>query len=331
MSFENMINNSGESDGLESSNGGERNGFPTFMWLNGDPGNVKLGIDNMEYVGGFFMTNLYRHNDKMTQYIPDDADKDAYEAVDLTKYGLKADYFVNSKNKEVHGGWIKNLEASFICARECWVVVTGEGADAKFQRFTDYNEAAKVGSPRGQQQVLCLIKGMEELGPIVLSFKGYAMKSFKGQGEFVATGVLSQLKRNVIDPIAKALTKPGGKAPQISYRSVWCKFGPGIETDKKTKKEAPVFVTAGKGDRSKLVVVPSYCGPVFAGKIEDHYVGDAIHQQATEIFEANQEWANAWKNLHGETERSNGNAEPAPTTAKEEAKSLAQMAESAGL
>jgi len=85
MSFENMIGESSD-DGLESSSI-ERSGYPIIMWMNGDPGAEKFGLDSMEYVRAFFTEKWYRHNDKITQRIPEGADASDYPEIDLTAYG----------------------------------------------------------------------------------------------------------------------------------------------------------------------------------------------------------------------------------------------------
>jgi hypothetical protein len=323
MSFENMIGQQ-EDTGLES-NQTEFNGFPLIMWQNGDPGSAKMGLDALEYVGGWFTGTWYRHNDEIVTRIPDGADKTDYQEIDLAPYGWRKDYFSNSRGERVDGWYRRNIEAALICGRERWLVHTEDQKNTVLA-FTNYKDAEKVGGPRGNQQVLALVKGMEAFGPVVFTFKGYPMMSFKGTREFMADGVMTNLRRHVTDPVAAKLAKPGQKPPHINYRSVWCPMGPKVVDNK------PQFIKAGKGDKSKMIVVPTYVGRKWT--IEDIdlaavYVGDAVNAQANQAFDDNKEWAGAWANLNGETD--NAEASEAAKGKAEEAQSLNDMAAGAGL
>jgi len=201
-------------------------------------------------------------------------------------------------------------------------VQTEEDGKKKILAFTNYNDADKAGSCRGHMQVLALVRGMESFGPVVFSFKGFAMKAFKGQGEMLSFGVLSQLKRNVTDVVAKKLAKPGAKPPHINFRSVWCRFGPYFDA-----KGQPQFTKAGKGEKSKLIMVPAYAGPTGDIEIKDVYVGDEINVKVNQLFNENQEWAKAWSNLTGTEDK----AETAHPAADVQTEDLSKAAASVGL
>lgn len=323
--FDGMVG--GSSDGLEVGGAGEYAGYPIIMWMNGDPSSEKLGADNMEYTGGFFLTTVYRNGEKLFQRIPEGSDSNQFTEVDFSGMGWKKDYFINSKNKKVTGWWRKDIQAAFICGRERWEVYQGDGDDAKVLGFTNYKDAEAKGSPRGQMQVLAIVKGMEDFGPVVFRFKGYAMKAFKGQADFASFGVLHQLQNKVTIPAGRLLPKSDGAPSNINYRAVWCHFGPHV------KDGAPIFYKAGKGDKSTMIAVPAYYGGAVTTKedIGKFYVGAQLITTVNMLFDNAAEWANAWKNLKGEAQ---GAPADEATTAKPAAvanNQLAAVAAQAGL
>lgn len=294
-----IIANTSDNAGLDVG-GSDLSGYPMVIWMTGDP--TTKNKAGMDYLGGFFVPTLYRKDDKFYQFLPADADTSSYELVDLTKYGFTADYFVSETTaNEVQGYWRRDLEAAFICGRKRWVVDTKEKKNNRpvFKYFTQYGDAEKAGSPRGQQQVLALIKGMEELGPFMFGFKGYSMKAFAGSGDYQKFGVIYNLQKNVTLPIAKKLTPKGQKLVNINFRSVWCKFGPHSENGK------PIFMQAGREGASKMIAVPGYLGPVYDGKdikVEDFYIGDDLQDEVDRLFDDNKDWSAAWSDLKGATD-----------------------------
>jgi len=321
MSFENMIGQQ-EETGLESSTS-EYSGFPLIMWLNGDPGAAKMGLDALEYVGGWFTAPWYRHGDSITQRIPEGADKSDYIEIDLAEMGWRKDYFANARGDRIDGWYRRTMEVSLIAGRERWLIYEEKDGRDTVLSYTKYDDAVKLGSPRSNMQVLSIIKGMENLGPVVLSLKGYAMMSFKGQRDFLATGTVTGLKKYVTDPVAAKLAKPGQKPPHINYRSVWCVTGPRVAGD------TPEFIKAGKGEKSTMIMVPSYIGTQYTVETIDLatvYVGDEINKQVNQIFDDNKEWSQAWLNLNGEHDAPEAAAEK-----EAEKEELSDLAASAGL
>ncbi len=93
----------------------------------------------------------------------------------------------------------------------------------------------------------------------------------------------------------------------------------------------PAFIKAGKGDKSKMIVTPSYLGAQFTPEtidLEKVYVGDEINAQVNAIFDENKEWATAWSNLTGEHDAPES---PAEKEAEKEAENLTALAANAGL
>lgn len=324
--FDGMVG--GSSDGLDVGGGSEYAGYPLVMWMNGNVSNEKLGPDNMEYTGGFFLVTVYRNGEKLYQRIPEGADKAQYTEVDFSAMGWKRDYFISQSNSQrVTGWWRKDMQAAFICGRERWEVYQDVDGKKKVLGFTNYKDAEAKGSPRGQMQVLAIVKGMEDFGPVVLRFKGYSMKAFKGQADFASFGVLHQLQNKVTIPAGRLLPKSDGTPSNINYRAVWCHFGPHV------KDGAPVFYKAGKGESSTMVVVPAYYGGAIEKKedIGKFYVGAQLITTVNMLFDNAAEWANAWKNLKGEAQGAPADESTTKPTAAVANNQLAAVAAQAGL
>lgn len=279
--------------------------FPIITWITGDPKAKRVG--GMAYHGGFFVS------------------KDGAPA-DLTVYGWEAESLVRDDGKEIEGYWSQSLEMALIMGRKRWVV-QGDRSQAVFG-WNDYSEATKVGNPRSHQQTLVIVKGMEDVGPLVLSLKGTAMMSFNGQKDFAGNGVISSLKRVVIAAFNKALQDAakkvkGGTFIPAPYRIAWCPIV--AHSDGKE----PQFTKVGSGDKSSMVVLP-VIGQIPAKPenvdLDAFYVGDEVYTQVNELYAENVEWAKAWDNLKPGQAESNSDHD-----AKAEEEDLTAVAVSAGL
>ena len=281
--------------------------FPIITWMTGDPKAKKIG--GMAYHGGFFVS------------------KEGAPA-DLTAHGWESDSLMRDDGKEIEGYWTKALEASLIMGRKRWVV-QGDKSQAVYG-WNDYADATKAGNPRSHQQTLVIVKGMEDIGPFVLSLKGTAMMSLNGQKEFAANGVITSLRRVVIAAFNKVLQEAakkvkGGTFIAAPYRIAWCPI-----TANSDGKD-PVFTKVGSGDKSSMVVLP------VIGQIPDKpekvdldafYVGDDVYALANGLYNENIEWAKAWDNLKpGQSEKPN----EVEAAGKEEAENLTAAAASVGL
>lgn len=250
--------------------------YPIVSWMSGDPKAKK--IKGMAYHGGFFVN------------------KEGAPA-DLTSYGWENESLVRDDGKEIEGYWAKFAEFALIMGRKRWVV-QGDKSQQVFA-WNDYAKAGEVGSPRSHQQTLVLIKGMEDLGPFVLSLKGTAMMSLNGQKEFAANGVISRFKAVVIAAFNAALQEAakkakGGTFVPAPYRIAWAPIVAHSDGSE------PTFTKVGSGDKSSMVVLP------VIGQIPDKpaqvdldkfYVGDEVYAQVNQIYADNVEWAKAWDTL----------------------------------
>lgn len=250
--------------------------YPIITWITGDPKAKKIG--GMSYNGGFFVS------------------KEGAPA-DLTAYGWEAESLVRDDGKEIEGYWSKSAEMALIMGRKRWIVQSDSGQSV--YGWNDYAKAAGQGGARSHQQTLVLVKGMEDLGPFVLSLKGTAMMSLNGQKEFAANGVISNLRRTVIAAFNKALQDAAKKTKGATfvpapYRIAWCPIVAHSDGDD------PQFTKVGRGDKSSMVVLP-VIGAIPAKPeevdLDAFYVGDEVYAQLNSIYEENVEWAKAWDNL----------------------------------
>lgn len=298
-----VLNNTDEST-VETS--GPR--FPLITWNGGDAKAKKIG--GMAYRGGFFVSK---------EGCPGD----------LTEYGWAAESLVLDNGKEIEGFWKDNAEFALIMARKRWVVQDDGGQ--KVFSWNDYEKAAAAGGARSHQQTLVLVKGLEELGPFVLSLKGTAMMSLNGQKEFVAAGVVNNFKRIVISAFNKVLqdaakkTKGGTFIP-APYRVAWCP----VIADSDGKE--PKFSKVGRGDKSSMIVLP-VIGKLpekpEAVDLDAFYVGDDTYTLVNQLYADNVEWQKSWDTLKpGQSDNGNGDHESAPAPVKED---LTKAAEEAGL
>ncbi len=233
--------------------------YPIISFHSGDAALKRAG--GVSYEGGFFIGQ-------------------EGEPANMTVYGWTDDSFVTSKGVEVKGYWSPNIEVSVICQRRRWVV------DGQPFAWNDYEKAKKFGVPRGHQQYLVLLKGAEDLGPLMLGLKGHAGMSFSGSKQYSSTGVLSCFNRTVI-AAANAQTKP----KKWPFRAFWLPVGAA-----KDSKGAPLFTEVGSTSTSRVVLPVPINLPGKANEVDLDlfYVGDATLLQVNQILSDAQPWATAW-------------------------------------
>lgn len=253
--------------------------YPVIQWNYGDLKSKKLG--GMAYQGGFFISE---------EMAPGD----------LTEYGWERTGWVHDNGDETEGFYARDLELSVVNSRKRWEVSAGDGRRYNFA-WTDYDKAKEQGNPAGRTHFLVIIKGMEALGPFVLTLKGSAGMHFEGTR--TVTGALTKFSRTVI-AAANKLTKKG----RWPYRAFWLKVGAD-----RTDDGAPSFTKVGSGDKTSNVVVPIALGLPDKPEnvnLNDLYVGDETLTLVNEVYTDNAEWAAAWNNIEpgssdtGETEHS---------------------------
>jgi hypothetical protein len=255
--------------------------YPVIQWNYGD---MKLkAAGGMSWQGGFFIAE-------------DNA------PTDLSQHGWTKTSWIHDGGDETEGFWMRDLELSVIHSRKRWEVSDG-GRRSNFA-WNDYDRAKEVGNPASRTHFLVIIKGMEDLGPFVVTLKGSAGMHFEGTR--TVSGALTHFARTVI-AAANKMTKKG-KWP---YRAFWLKVGAARDN-----AGAPVFTKVGSGDKTSNVVIPVALGlPDKAEGVDlnKHYVGDATLTLVNGLWTDNETWANAWETIiPGSTDDNN-------SAAKEEA------------
>jgi hypothetical protein len=163
----------------------------------------------------------------------------------------------------------------------------------------DAAKAAGNGSgAHGRNQYLVLVKGLEELGPFVLTMKGAASKAFESFRD--ANAVLSRFANTVIraanaasDAAAKKANKPAGK--KWAYRAFWLPVGAARDD-----KGEPVYIEVGKPPKTSKLVLPVALGlPDKAEQVDikRFFVGKELLTTVNDLYDAAAEWRTAWENI----------------------------------
>ncbi len=284
--------------------------FPVIQWNNGNQKMKKAG--GMDYAGGFF--------------IPEDAvDADVL----LANRWEKTTY--SHGEKETVGFWRRELAISVIAMRKRWeVTVEGSRFPTPFP-WSAYEQAKAYGRPSGRTHALILVKGMEELGPFVLTLKGTAAMAFEGgrNNPSVITSFAQTVIRKADMESSAAAHKAGKPTGQRwPIRCFWLPIGAARDA-----KGEPVFTQVGQGANTVNIVLPVALGlPEKAEGVQlgRFYVGADLLRKTNELFAEAQAsgWLDAWKsfnnnagvnvagNVETATPASNGNgAAPAATAA----------------
>ena len=287
--------------------------FPLLQWAYGNIKDRKRA--DMDGQGGFFVKG-------------DRLDAAVMEAAGWTKTERT---FKSGASEE--GYWKREAAVSIIAERKRWEIV---GADGKRQVFPwnkfDAAKTAIAGSaPRGRNQYLVLIKGLEESGPFVLTLKGSGAMAFESFRDKDA--VLSRFANTVIraanaasDAAAKKAGNGGGK--RWPYRAFWLPVGAARD-----EKGAPIYVEVGKGSNTTNVVLPAALGLPDKPEQVDlkrFYVGGDLLTRVNELYDASAEWRAAWENIKPGAVEGNGGTEPDAAADKEREAEEANLA-AAGL
>lgn len=290
--------------------GGEQ--YPLLQWVYGNPAAKKYG--GMDYQGGLFVREK-------------GLDADAMIAAGWTKTSRT---FKSGADED--GFWRREAAISIIAQRRRWEINAADGPRQVFpwDKF-DAAKAAGNGSktPHGRNQYLVLVKGLEEIGPFVLTLKGAGAQAFESYRD--ANAVLSRFANTVIraanaasDAAAKQANKSGGK--RWPYRAFWLPVGA-----VRDEKGNPIYKEVGKAPNTTNVVLPvalSLPDKPEQVDLKKYYVGNALLGKVNELYDASAEWRAAWDNIKpGQVE--GGNAEAAPEVAAEKEADAAAVAAAA--
>ena len=271
----------------------EGSSYPYAQWVNGDAKLKQLGANAVAYIGGWF--------------IP--ADKIALEALPGWTQGA-----LSHAHGETEGWFASSLSMAVMHMRRCWQVGMGQGS--RNYPWAAYDEAKAAGQacrppigPRGRLQILGIIKGLEDAGPIMLTMKGTTGMAFTDND-----GILASFRTHVLKAAA-AYSSKTGKRRVSDYPRFYFWMASGSELDAKGQ---PVFTKVGSGELSSMVTRPVligvtkgmaapalgalYVGPELISTIEGSK--DAVTGQWTHdgLYDDTEPWATGWETF--------GQAEP---------------------
>lgn len=268
--------------------------FPTVQWHYGDPKMRKM--KGMEYYGGFFVKS-------------DMVDEKAMLAA-----GWEKTTWAHGVGAEEDGFYRREIAVSVLGMRHRWEVTSDDGPRRVFA-WNQYKEACAAASPAtpsSRLHVLVLLKGLEALGPFVMTLKGSAALAFEGNRN--SPGALPRFAQTVVRKAnmeseakvkadnekgateAKAAGKPFTPKPKRmwAYRAFWLPIGA-----KRDKDGEPLFIEVGKKDKKHICPPEALALPDKAEKVElkRFYVGGDMLNHVNQLYADNAEWMKAWDNL----------------------------------
>ena len=287
--------------------------YPLIQWVYGAITLKKAG--GMDYQGGLFVK-------------ADKVDAAAMEAAGWTKTERT---FESGASEE--GYWKREAAISVIAERRRWEVAADNGPRQVFP-WDKYDAAKAAGNgsgAHGRNQYLVLVKGLEDLGPFVLTMKGAASKAFESFRD--QNAVLSRFANTVIraanaasDAAAKKQGKAGGK--KWAYRAFWLPVGAARDA-----KGEPIYTEVGKPPKTSKLVLPVALGLPDKPEQVDlkrFYVGNDLLTKVNELYDASADWRGAWENIKPGAVEGNGTPEPDAAADKEREVEEANLA-AAGL
>ena len=272
--------------------------YPLIQWVLGDLKAKKFG--GMDYQGGLFIK-------------ADKVDGDTLAAAGWTKTERT---FESGASEE--GFYKREAAVSIIAERKRWEInENGQRRTFPWNAFDKAKEANGGKNPSSRTQYLVLVKGLENVGPFVLTMKGASGAAFESYRD--AGSVISRFANTVIraanaasDAAAKKQNKPGGK--KWAYRAFWLPFGAA-----RNEKGEPVYKEVGKAPNTTNVVLPVALGlPDKAEQVDlkRFYVGNDLLTTVNELFDAAADWRAAWDNLKPGAVEGNGDAAQAEAQAE---------------
>ncbi len=284
--------------------------YPVIQWLYGDLKAKKYG--GADYLGGFFIK----------------ADKVDGAALEAAGWSKTSRTFENGQEEE--GYWKREAALSIVAERKRWEINPADGQRQTFawSGFEKAKEANGGKSPSSRTHYLVLVKGLEQVGPFVLTMKGAAGAAFESYRD--ANSVISRFANTVIaaanaasDAAAKSAGKPAGK--RWAYRAFWLPVGAN-----RNEKGEPIYKEVGKAPNTTNVVLPIALGlPDKAAQVElkRFSVGADLLNVVNALFDSSAEWRTAWENIKPGTVEGNGEAkEPVVDHAAADAEAAALAA-----
>jgi hypothetical protein len=243
--------------------------YPLIQWVNGNPKAKRAG--GVEYTGGWFINAEQLSSDELP--------------------GWESGELAHDKGGSTLGWFSRDITIAVIRQRHAWRVYNGERS-VNFA-WNQFDEAAQIGRPTGRLQVLCVVRGLEDVGPFVLTMKGSTGQAFAGNRQ--NEGAIGAFNRLVIRPANALAAKTSATRAKFPWRAFWLTVGP-----QRNDKGEPTFTEVGTKPNTSMVTLPATIGlPEKAAPADLFalYVGMDNLTAFNALFDETAEWAAAWDTI----------------------------------
>lgn len=255
--------------------------FPLIQWHTGDNKMKKAG--GIDYQGGFFVK------------------ADAIDDETMAAGGWEKTSWTHDNGTEQAGWWRRQAGLAIIAVRKRWEVFQDGGNRPLVFAWNKYDAAKAAGRPSGRLQVLCIVKGLEAVGPLVLTLRGMSAMAFEGRGGDTAAAV-GKFQATVITAANLASQAKGQRGKRWPLFAFWLPVGADREAD-----GSPKFTKVGTGNNTTSICVPVALGlPAKPAdtNLNAYYVGAELLEECKRIWaDAETNWTHAWDNLTPEQEQ----------------------------
>jgi len=208
--------------------------FPIVQWVNGQNGMKKVG--GVAYTGGWFIS---QESAGSNEALP----------------GWVKDTLTIQSGEEIPGFFKRDIQIAYLHKRLRWRVTDKDNKSLFFpwNEYKEAKEACESGkNPSGNIQILCWVKDLDVLNPVVLTAKGLVGAEFTGNR--TTQGVLECFATRVIGTINNALRAKGVKK-SFPWRAFWMTIGP-----QRDAEGTPIYAQVGHGKATSPVTLPALIG-----------------------------------------------------------------------
>lgn len=197
------------------------NSYPIIAFLNGAPKGAKGTVD---HTGGFFIN------------VDDVPSTEALEAI-----GFKPFTKTTSTGDEIKGYSADQIEVYPVAKRRAWSVLPEGSKRSEIFAYNRYDDASVVGSARQVGHLLVLLKGAEDLGLFMVTFKGMVAAEVFGQD-----GIYRDFTKKVV---IRARTLAALKGRRQKFPASFFSLTLGVDKDEKGK---PKFTEVGEKTKNMI-------------------------------------------------------------------------------